>query len=323
MIRLGLIGTGKHGGRYARHIVQDLTDEVRLVAIARRDAEAGERQARELGCRYHADYRDLIASPEVDAVVVVVPPTLHREICAAIAAARKPALFEKPAAPTVADARAMLAQAASAGVPMMVAQTLRYNGVVRALLAAREEIGRVHSVRLSQRFEPSPLGWIDDPRVSGGGMILHTGVHSFDLLRLFAGEVRSVSCDADHIVTRDTEDNWVAGLRLESGALASIAGSRATRSRSGPIEIAGAEGLLQGDHVLGTAARIVGTTVTPLPVGPPAATVREIVRDFAAALRDGREMPIPLLEGARAVAIADACYRAWRERRAVDVERVD
>jgi len=320
MIRIGLIGTGKHGGRYARHIVADLAGEARLVAISRRDREAGARQAAELGCRYHADYRELIASPEVEAVVVVVPPTLHREICAAVAAARKPALFEKPAAPSVADARAMLAAAETAGIAVMVAQTLRYNSVVRALRAALADIGAVHAVRLSQRFEPSPLGWIDDPRISGGGMILHTGVHSFDLLRLFGGEVASLACDAGHVVTHDTEDNWVASLRLAGGGLASIAGSRATRSRTGPIEIVGAEGLLQGDHVLGTAVKVVGTAVAPLAVAPPAATVREIVRDFAAAVRSGAPMPIPLREGARAVAVAEACYRAWRERRVVEVE---
>jgi predicted dehydrogenase len=154
-------------------------------------------------------------------------------------------------------------------------------------------------------------------------MILHTGVHSFDLLRLLTGrEAVSAACDADCVVTRETEDNWVAHVRLEGGVLASIAGSRATRSRTGPIEIVGAEGLLQGDHVLGTAAKVIANAATPLAVAPPAATVKEIVRDFAAAVQGKRPVPIPLIEGARAVAIAEACRRGWRERRTVDVERL-
>lgn len=320
---VGLIGTGKHGSRYARHIREDLGGEMRLVAISRRDEAAGRQQAVEYGCRYHRDYADLVADREVEAVIVVVPPTLHPEICEAIAAQRKPALFEKPAAASVAGARQMLAAVERAGNAVMVAQTLRYNSVVRALRRERETIGAVHAIRLSQRFEPSPLGWIDDPSISGGGMILHTGVHSFDLARLFGGsEARTASCDAEHVVTRTTEDNWVANLRLASEALVSIAGSRATKSRTGPIEIVGAEGLLQGDHVLGTAARVNGTTVTSLAVEPPASTVRDVLFDFAAAVRRGGPMPIPLIEGVRAVAMAEACYRALRERRTVEVEKI-
>jgi predicted dehydrogenase len=320
---IGLIGAGKHGTRYARHILNDLAGEVRLVAMARRDEEQGRRQAAEFGCRYHAEVGDLVAAADVDAVIAVVPPTLHPRICEAVAACRKPVLFEKPAAVSVADARAMLAQIEAAGIQAMVAQTLRYNSVVRAVRAQLASIGAVHAVRLSQRFEPSPLGWIDDPVVSGGGMILHTGVHSFDLLRLFSGrEAVSASCDAGHVVTEVTEDNWVAHLRLEGGVLASLAGSRATRSRTGPIEVVGSDGLLQGDHVLGVAARVSGAAVTPLDVAPPAATVREIVRDFAAAVRNGAPVPIPFVEGARAIAMAEACYRSLRQRGSVEVEKL-
>ncbi len=81
--------------------------------------------------------------------------------------------------------------------------------------------------------------------------------------------------------------------------------------------------MLEGDHVLGGAARRVGTEVSPLAVGAPVQTVREIVRDFAAAVRAGGPMPIPLADGVRAVAIADACYRSWREGRSVRVENPD
>jgi len=322
-LRIGLIGTGKHGSRYARHLRTDLAGEVQLVAIARRNVEEGRRQAAELGCRYYADYGELIASKQVDAVIVVVPPTLHRRICEDVAAWRKPVLFEKPASTSVADARAMLASVAAAGIQAMVAQTLRYNAVVRALCVALPSIGSLHALRLSQRFEPSPLGWIDDPEISGGGMILHTGVHSFDLARLFSGrEAATACCDAAHVVTEVTEDNWTAHLRFDGGMLVSIAGSRATKGRTGAIEIAGADGLLLGDHVLGSAARVVGTTLTPLAVAPVAGTLPDVVREFAAAVAGERPVPIPLLEGARAVALAEACYRALREHRSVDVERL-
>jgi predicted dehydrogenase len=64
--------------------------------------------------------------------------------------------------------------------------------------------------------------------------------------------------------------------------------------------------------VLGSAALVLGTRVEPLPVGDTVPTVREVVRDFVAALRAGASPTVPLLEGLRAVAIVDACYAAAR-----------
>ncbi|TMA94232.1 MAG: hypothetical protein E6J70_17505, partial [Deltaproteobacteria bacterium] len=85
----------------------------------------------------------------------------------------------------------------AAGVRCLMAQTLRWNAVVRALRARLPEIGALHAVVLNQRFEPSPLVWLDDPSMSGGGILLHTGVHSFDLVRFLTGcEVTEVFCRA-------------------------------------------------------------------------------------------------------------------------------
>ena len=319
-IGVGLIGVGRHGSRYARHICQDLP-ALRLVAIARRDAEAAHRQASELGCRAYHDYHELMAAPDVEAVIVVVPPTLHVEIIEAAAAQRRPVLLEKPAAVSVAAGQRMLQAVRAAGIPVMVAQTLRYNGVVRVLLEERARIGRIHALRLSQRFEPSRPGWIDDPALAGGGIMLHTGVHSFDLARVFTGlEADRVSCEMACVKTQHTEDNFSAVIRFNDGAtLASVAGSRATASRNGPIELVGEHGQLVADHLLNTAYRIHGTTVSPIEVPPSVATVPAVLRDFAAALQQGGPMPIPLEEGLRAVAIAEACYRAARSGRAEPV----
>ncbi|MBI4516490.1 MAG: Gfo/Idh/MocA family oxidoreductase [Deltaproteobacteria bacterium] len=322
-LRVGLIGVGKHGQRYARHIRDDLP-EVQLAALARRDLAKARALAAEFGCRAYSDYRELIAAPDVEAVIAAVPPALHRDIVAAAAAANRPLLLEKPAAINLGVGRELLALARGTGVPIMVAQTLRYNAVVNAIRTALPAVGAIHSVRLSQRFEPSPLDWLDQPATSGGGMVLHTGVHMFDLLRVLTGlEAERVSCEMSAVVTRRTEDNFAAAIRMRGGSvLASVVGSRATNSRSGGIEVSGERGQLIGDHVLRLAYRIEGTSVTPLPVGPTAMTVCEVVRDFAAVLRQARPLPIPLAEGLRAVAIAEACYHASQAGQAVAVENL-
>jgi len=323
-IGIGLIGVGKHGIRYARHIVNDIP-ELRLVAIARRDDVARDALATELGCRGYADYRELLAARDVDVVAVVVPPTLHLEILEAAAAAGKTVLLEKPAAHDVATGRKMLAAVRRSGIPVMVTQTLRYNGVVRAIREALPRIGPIHAIRLGQRFEPSRPGWIDDPRFSGGGVTLLTGVHCFDLLRVLSGvEADTAMCSMGVVGTVATDDNFAAVVRMGGGrVLASVAGSRATASRSGGIEVAGEKGQLIGDHTLNQAAIVHGWSAAPLPIPEPLPTVREILRDFTDAVLHGRPMPITLEEGLRAVAIVDACYRSAKSGHAENVESIE
>jgi predicted dehydrogenase len=319
-IGIGLIGVGTHGTRYATHITRDLPD-LRLVAIARRDAAAGRLQAAQFGCRAYVDYHEMMAAPDIDAVILVVPPTAHPEIMAAAAAARRPVLLEKPAAANLNDGLRILHAVRAAGIPVMVAQTVRFTSVVRVLLQERDTIGRLHGLRLSQRFEPSRPGWIDVPAIAGGGMILHTGVHLFDLARLLTGmEADRVSCEMTRVRTTHTEDNFAAIIRFGNGdVLADIAGSRATASRCGTIDMAGEHGQLVADHIFNTAWIVRGAVRTPLAVPPPVQTVPTVLRQFTQALRTGTPMPVPLEEGLRAVAIADACYASARSGKAEGV----
>lgn len=323
MLRIGLIGAGKHGQRYARHIREDFSD-LRLAAIARRDPAQGAEQARALGCRLYTDYRELIEAGDVEALVAAVPPSLHADIVGRALRVGKPVLLEKPAAVSVEVGRSLYEELRKRPVPVMIAQTLRYNAVVRALLQRREEIGSIHSISLSQRFEPSVLPWIDDPAEAGGGIILHTGVHSFDLLRLATGEeAELVTCQLQRVKTRQTEDGFAAGIRFGGGnILATVSGARTAPGRTGHIEVAGERGTFVGDHVLHQAQLVVGSRVEPIDLGARVPTVREVLRDFVAALQEGKPMPIPFDEGLRAVAIAEACYRAAKSGCSEPVETV-
>ncbi len=61
MMRIGIIGTGRHGSRYANHIVNDC-QQLQLAAIARR-SEEGRQQAESWGAEYLEDWQALVASP--------------------------------------------------------------------------------------------------------------------------------------------------------------------------------------------------------------------------------------------------------------------
>lgn len=320
-LALGLIGAGKHGLRYARHIAADVPG-VTLAALCRRDRAAGARAAGELGCAYIADYVRLIEDARVEALVVAVPPALHGPIVDAACRAGKPLLLEKPLAVSVAEGRRIRGTLAAAGVRGMVAHTLRFNAVVAALRSRLADIAPLQHMYLSQRFEPSTLGWLDRVAESGGGIVLHTGVHSFDLVRYLSGlEVGRVVGEVGRRFTRETEDSFQLLFATREGKVrGAVTGSRTTLGRNGLIELSGARGQLVGDHVHGYAYLLRGREREDIAVGPPVPTVREAVRAFAGALAAGTPFPVSVDDGLRAVAMAEACYRSAAAGTPAEVE---
>jgi predicted dehydrogenase len=225
---------------------------------------------------------------------------------------RKPLLVEKPLATTGEEARAVVRRLRTAGVPCLMAHTLRWNSVVRAVRERLAALGPLQALWLSQRFEPSPVGWLDDPAVSGGGMLLHTGVHSFDLVRHLTGhEIVRVWCRVARARTVRTEDNFMALLELDGAAtLVGASGCRSTAGRSGLIDAAGTTGQLVADHQLGFAYAVRVSERTDLALPEPEPTVREALRSFARLILDDEPPPATLEDGAAAVLVAEACRRS-------------
>lgn len=315
-IRFGLIGFGRHGSRYAHHLLEDLP-EVELVAICRQDKQAGQEFARAKGIAFYANYRDLLLDERLNAVAVVVPPDLHREICTAAARRRLSFVVEKPLAHTLADADKIVEETRAARVKGLVAQTLRFDSLVQTMKANLPSLGTLHAVVIQQHFEPSPLGWLDEP--GKGGCILHTGVHGFDLVRfLTEGEVVQVYCDAFTHYTRNTEDGFSAILQIEPGSLkAVVVNLRTTMGRIGGIDVIGEKGILSGDHVYHSLRFVQGRAAQALPLPPNVPTVRECLRAFVRWLTDDIPAPVSLADGLKALAVVDACQQSAATRAVV------
>jgi len=311
-LRLGIVGVGRHGSRYARHAAKDV-DAIELVAVCRRDAVVGGDLAATLGCDYVGDAHALLDRTDIDAVVLVTVPNLIEELVEHAVATGKRLLVEKPVAPSLEAGMRIARRLADAGTFCMAGHTLRFNGVVSRIRELTTDLGRIDSLIFSQRFPPQlQLGWLDDPARSGGGNILHTGVHCFDLIDFLSGLTPdSVSCTMHGIYTRRTEDIFGSEIRFrDSDATALVSCSRTTHSRNGLIEISGEAGQLIGDHVHGTLYRIDADGRTDLGPVPARHTVLEALERLAADVAADREPSIPYLSGLRAVAVADACYRS-------------
>ncbi len=313
LLRFGLVGLGRHGSRYAGHLLAGEVPGASLAAVCRRDLGAARTFAASRGLTAHADPGTLAADPGVDAVLLAVPPHLHAALVPAALAAGKPVLVEKPLATDIEGARAILAAARATSAPLMVAHTLRFDTAVRALRSHLPAIGPLTLFTLDQMAEPSDQAWADAP--GSGGALLNIGVHAFDLVRfLTEQEVVEVVCRTARARSVHTEDTFVAILTLSGPpGLAVVAHSRAAGGRSGRIVAVGEAGQLEGDVAAGTLTLVRGRERSPIPLPPSAPTVREVLRAFVRALQEGEPVPVPAEEGYRSVAVALACARSAAE----------
>jgi predicted dehydrogenase len=79
-IGIGLIGVGRHGIRYARHLVQDVAG-ARLIAACRQHPEQSLGLPGTESVRMYGEAKALIQDPDVDVVIAVAPPVFSRAIC--------------------------------------------------------------------------------------------------------------------------------------------------------------------------------------------------------------------------------------------------
>lgn len=308
---IGLIGLGRHGSRYAQHILNDLP-EARLVAVSRRRPTESSGLPSGLAIPCYADYHDLIVDPHVEAVVVVAPPALNRGICLAVASARKALLVEKPLATTAADARLIARAARDCGQVMMTAQTLRFDAAVAALKERQAAVGALQYLSLASRMEPHGLS--EDARgFDGRGCLLEIGIHLLDLIRVLTNdEVVTVSCDMDSVPPQGAERRMIGRFATTRGLVGLVDASRISSGRTGRIELIGTEGQLSADwcgrKIVQLSAQH-GNAEWPTAAVP---TVLKTLRAFVRSVRESLPPPISIEDGKRAVEIAEACYASAR-----------
>lgn len=263
-IRVGFVGAGNNT---RRHHIPKLRAQpgVELVAVANRTKESGERVAREFGiARVHADWREVVSAPDVDAVCIGTWPYLHCEVTLAALAHGKHVLCEARMAMDAAEARRMLEAARRA--PHLVAQlvpaphTLELDGTIRRLLA-EGYAGEVLTVDLRATRQPrfldpeEPLHWRQDIALSGHN-ILNMGIWYEAMLR-WVGPARRVVALTKIAVPRrrdaagawcqvEVPDHVEILAELASGAVARLGFSDITAlAPPGEAWIFGAEGTLR------------------------------------------------------------------------------
>jgi UDP-N-acetyl-2-amino-2-deoxyglucuronate dehydrogenase len=278
---------------------------------------------------------ELLAHPAVHVICICTPSGQHAAQTIVAAQAGKHVLVEKPMALSLADADAMIAACAQAGVKLGVVLQRRaeplFQRIQRAIQAGDLgdlTLGLVTLPYYRSQAYYAQADWRGTWTLDGGGVLMNQGIHLVDLLTWYMGDPVQVQAYADTL-QRDieVEDTLVATLRFPNAALATItATTTVIPGFPHRVEIYGTGGSVQveGESVVRWELADPGkTTVEPPEIGIPASAGAggdpkgiaptghiSIFRDFIQAVRDDRPPQVDGAEGRRSLATVLAIYQA-------------
>lgn len=190
-VGIGMVGSGFMGLTYSEVIARH-AQGCQLSAICGGTRAA--RLAAEYGVSCAGSFDELLARPDIDAVVLATPDQDRPALARRAAAAGKHVLAEKPLAPTVAACDEIMTACQIAGVNLGVVQTERFRKITQRAKQLIDDgvLGPLRMLRTVSAF-PLPLTrqlfaerqWMHDPR--SGGLFLGMAVHNADFLRWLTG----------------------------------------------------------------------------------------------------------------------------------------
>jgi predicted dehydrogenase len=271
-IGVGLIGTGYMGKCHAvawttvKPVFGD-TPDIRLAALCEVTDELASKRAAEFGfAKATADWRAIIADPDVDVVSVTTPNQFHAEMAVAALEAGKHVWCEKPMAPKYADAERMAEAARRSGKSAILGYNYIQNPAIRYMRKLLDEgaIGTVNHIRIEMDedflADPDQAHYWRSEATAGYGALDDFAVHPLSLIATLLGGVESVFGemsrpyrDRPHHGGRravETYDVATALLRLPGGISGAIHVNRCAWGRKGRIfvQIFGGRGAILFDQ---------------------------------------------------------------------------
>ncbi len=313
-LRIGLIGVGRHGRRYAKHLTQGDVKRARLSALWRRDSTLGREDEKTFGARFVPRLSDLLHAEDIDALICVVPAGSHLEIGLQVAQAQKPMLLEKPMARTVAEAEQLLKAFEKAQQPLTIAQTLRFDPLTTALKARCQEdrsLGALRGFGFEQRLEQRGLRWEDVPEDSGGGVIIQTGIHTIDALRFVTGgSVHTRNAAVGRVHYQHNEDLALLHLALQTEhgeLLGDVRVSKIGESRHMRFSLFFDQGGLEADYIERKLYETRGRerTVTEI---PEAWTLLGVTQGFVDHVQGRGPNPVPPQDALESLRVVEQAY---------------
>lgn len=315
-------------------------DGAAIVAICDRDPERLKIVGDQFGIeRRYSDAAAMFAGETLDFVDIATTVGSHRPLVEMAAANRVPVICQKPFAPTLADARAMVKACMDAGVPLMVHENFRWQSPIQAVRAVLDsgEIGTPFFGRIS--FRSAYDVFSGQPYLATGKrfIIEDLGIHILDIARFLLGDVSSLTARTMRVnPTIAGEDVATILMDHDNGATSVVDCSYATKLATEPfpetlIELDGSDGtirLAQGYKLTVTGRS--GTSVTD--VSPPLLSwasrpwhniqesVAAIQKHWVECLAAGKEPATSGADNLKTFALVEAAYAGAASRQPIRID---
>jgi predicted dehydrogenase len=321
-VRWGILSTAAIGVKKVVPAMQK-GDWIDVIAIASRDLHKAEETARALGiAKAYGSYEELLADPQIEAIYNPLPNQLHAPWSIKAAEAGKHVLCEKPLSMTVAEARTLLAVQKRTGVIVGEAFMVRTHPqwVRTRELVASGRIGPVRSIQgFFSYFNADPKNIRNIPECGGGGL-MDIGCYPINTSRFIFGE------EPSRVVGLIENDPNLHVDRLTS-AILDFPSGQATFTCSTQLVP------YQRMQILGTKGRIEIEIPFNAPNDRPCRIFIDDGKDlsgggittetfptcdqytiqgdvFSRAVREGTEVPIPLPDAIKNMAVIEAIFRS-------------
>ncbi len=335
-MKVAIIGAGRIGKVHAENIIKYVRNvEVKTIAEIRMTDEI-KKWAADLGIpNVIQDPQEIFTDKEIDAVLICSSTDTHSKFIIDCARAGKNIFCEKPIDHNIEKIKEALAEVEKSGVRMMVGFGRRFDHNHRKIydVVRSGQIGDPHIIKISSRDTvPASIEYL----AHSGGIFYDMMIHDFDMARFLSGsEVTEVFAQTSVLIDAEIGnigdyDTAVVTLKFESGAIAVIDNSRkAVYGYDQRVEVFGSKGCAVGDNDIANTVKVMGedcTTFDTICKGMWERYTQAFVTEievFADALVNGKEIPIPPVDGLYPVLIAEAATRSAREGRPVKLSEID
>ncbi len=331
MINAAIVGLGWWGKTLVES-VSGVSDDIRFVAGTTRSlSDDARRFASEHGFELVSSYEEILADPNIQAVVLVTPNSVHSAQTIAAAEHGKHVFSEKPFALNTADATAAVEACDKAGVALAVGYNRRFHPEISKLrdLVNSGELGTILHCEATMTFPNGlflkPGAWRASKDETPCGGLTPLGVHAIDGFIDLCGEIDEVYAQSfRRIVEVDADDTTSILFRMKDG----MSGYLATMTATGGgfnFQIYGSKGFVKLEgmtHIAGAPSeerrfKLFGNC-TFKPVKGPAQTwqaasfdvARAALDSFARAAEGGEPYIIPTSEIVHGVAVTEAIIKS-------------
>ena len=335
MVTVGIIGAGRIGKVHVQSICTQVPDaKVKMLAdpFLTDDTAAW---AKDMGViQVTKDYKEVLADPEIDAVLICSSTDTHSPISVEAIKAGKHVFCEKPIDHDIDKIQEVIDALKDSKVKYQVGFNRRFDHNFEAVQSAvaAGKIGDIHVIKVTSR-DPEPPS-AEYVKVSGG-MFLDMTIHDFDMVRFLAG------CNATEVYTEAAVlvdpaigeagdvDTAVITLEMENGAIAVIDNSRkAVYGYDQRAEVFGSKGMVATGNDTASAAVISNengvTGEVPLHffLERYMAAYAKEVKCFIDAIVNDTDTPLGVMDGLEPVLMGLAAKKSMEEHRPVKISEV-